>query len=116
MSNLNIYAEISRLILTVEEKTFLRNYFTNNHEQKIEAVEVLSTCETDQEKIAFLKSFLGPGMYQYVKKLFTYSYYIILVYFMFIGRKIYKKLFFVHSIHLFIHPSGHITYILNLFH
>ena len=81
MSSLNIYEEIARLLLTAEEKTFLRNYFINNCQQKTEVVEVLSTCETDQEKFDFLKSFLESCMYQYVKITFLSILSFILYYF-----------------------------------
>ncbi|CAG8641049.1 10602_t:CDS:2 [Funneliformis mosseae] len=55
---MELYSEISRLVLTKDEKTALHRYFTKEPTQKVEAIAILSTCEDDNEKVQYLKSLL----------------------------------------------------------
>ncbi|CAG8624632.1 8670_t:CDS:1, partial [Paraglomus occultum] len=55
-----VFTEISRLHLTIEEKTALRSFFSNCNDKREVAQEVLKDCPTDDEKVAYLKTFLTP--------------------------------------------------------
>ncbi|CAG8600992.1 4996_t:CDS:1, partial [Paraglomus occultum] len=51
---MELYAEISRLALTRDEKTTLRTYFTKNITHKAEAIGILSWCEDDDARVQYL--------------------------------------------------------------
>ena len=60
--NNTIFTEISRLRLTIEEKTDLRSFFTVQPvDKRAVAFEVLESCLTEDEKIAYIKTFLTSG-------------------------------------------------------
>ncbi|CAG8678046.1 3440_t:CDS:1, partial [Paraglomus brasilianum] len=45
--SMELYSEISRLVLSEDEKTALFMYFTKNPAQKVEAAAVLPVCKDD---------------------------------------------------------------------
>jgi len=55
---MELYSEISRLDLTIDEKAALHAYFTKNPARKEEAVTILLTCGNDEEKVRFLQNLL----------------------------------------------------------
>ena len=58
-----LYTEIARFAFTTDDKTTLRYYFTNNADQRNEAVSILPTCTMDEQKFVYPMRFLMPGIF-----------------------------------------------------
>ena len=58
-----IFTENTKEQFTQKEKNDLLSYFTKNQDQKADALSALDVCETNSDKLAYLRSLLTPGMF-----------------------------------------------------